>query len=86
MDYQRYMGMQIEAQEFKTMDIKPIFYPYTTETMELRWSNLQDLENDSYYKIIMGTEPLDYFDTFVRQWSDRGGARITTEVNAQYKK
>jgi putative aldouronate transport system substrate-binding protein len=86
MDYQRYMGMQIEAQEFKTMDIKPIFYPYTTETMELRWSNLQDLENDSYYKIIMGTEPLDYFDTFVRQWSDQGGTRITTEVNTQYKK
>jgi putative aldouronate transport system substrate-binding protein len=85
MDYQRYLGMQIEAQEFRTMDIKSIFYPYTTDTMELRWSNLQDLENESYYKIIMGTEPLDYFDTFVRRWYDQGGTRITEEVNAQYR-
>jgi putative aldouronate transport system substrate-binding protein len=86
MDYQRYLGAQIEAQEFRTMDIKPIFYPSTTDTMELRWSNLLDLENDSYYKIIMGTEPLDYFDTFVKRWYDQGGTRITEEVNAQYKK
>jgi putative aldouronate transport system substrate-binding protein len=86
MDYQRYLGMQIEAREFTNMDIKPIFYPYTTETMEFRWSNLQDLETESYFKIIMGTEPLDYFDTFVRRWYDQGGTRITEEVNDQYKK
>jgi putative aldouronate transport system substrate-binding protein len=86
MDYQRYEAMQIEAEEFKTMDIKPIAFPYTTETMELRWANLQDFEKESYYKIIMGTEPLSYFDTFVKQWYDQGGTRITAEVNAQYKK
>jgi putative aldouronate transport system substrate-binding protein len=86
MNYQRYQALQIRAKQYGPADYKPIFYPVTTETMELRWSNLVDLENNSFYKIIMGSEPLDYFDTFVKQWYNQGGTRITSEVNAQYKK
>jgi putative aldouronate transport system substrate-binding protein len=84
-DYMRYWGLNQQIEAAKNMDKKAIYYPETTPTMEMRWANLQDLETLAYTKIIMGDEPLDYFDTFVKQWNDQGGAKITEEVNAQYR-
>lgn len=51
-----------------------------TETMEDRWVNLKKLEDETFLKIIMGTEPLDSFDQFVENWKSQGGERITEEV------
>jgi putative aldouronate transport system substrate-binding protein len=75
----------VELEASKNMNKKAVFYPYATPTMELRWSNLVDLENLAFIRIIMGQEPLDYFDTFVKQWNDQGGTRIAEEVTAQWK-
>jgi putative aldouronate transport system substrate-binding protein len=84
-NYMRYRGMQIELQEHEDMEVQPIFYPATTPAMELRWANLQDMEHLAFIKIVMGLEPLDYFDTFVKQWYDQGGLKSTSEINEQYR-
>ena len=67
------------------LEILPNVYPATTQTMELKWSNLQTMEQQMWFKIIMGEEPVDYFDTFVEQWMAQGGEQITKEVNEQMK-
>jgi len=84
--YMGYTAKQYDLADERTIDIKGTYWPSNTATMQLRWSNLTDLENLAYTDIIMGRQPLDYFDTFVRQWYDQGGTRITEEVNRQYGK
>ena len=49
--------------------------------MELKWANLVKLEDEALLKIIMGVEPLSYFDTFVAEWKRLGGDEITKEVS-----
>ena len=68
------------------MVIKKAYYPYNTPTMSLRWANLEDMEEQAFNSIIMGIQPLDYFDTFVREWHAQGGATIIEEVNKQLGK
>lgn len=51
-----------------------------TKTMEEKWYRLQELEKAMYLKIITGEEPLAYFDQFVKEWNEQGGAQITAEV------
>lgn len=64
---------------------QPVYNPAPTATMEYAWSSLLDLEDQAYVKIIMGLEPIEYFDTFVDEWMAQGGKAITDEVNAQAK-
>lgn len=52
-----------------------------TKTMEARWTNLEKLEDEVFLKIIMGSAPIEEFDTFVKKWYDQGGEQITKEVN-----
>ncbi|MFC4302611.1 extracellular solute-binding protein [Cohnella boryungensis] len=63
------------------VQVRGIFYG-TTETMETHWSSLQQLENETFLKIIIGDLPLTAFDEFVLQWKAGGGERITQEVSA----
>jgi putative aldouronate transport system substrate-binding protein len=53
-----------------------------TKSMEGKWANLDKLETETFYKIIMGTAPLDSFDQFVEAWKKQGGDQITAEVEA----
>ena len=57
----------------------------TTPTMELKWTNLKKLEDESIIKFIMGTTPIDEFDEFVEQWNKLGGEQITNEVRDMCK-
>jgi len=57
------------------------FFGAPTTTMSERQATLNQLEQEVFTKIILGQEPLDAFDTFVDQWNQIGGARITQEVN-----
>lgn len=52
-----------------------------TKTMESRWTNLKKLEDETFLKIIMGSEDLSAFDEFVAKWKDQGGDTITKEVS-----
>lgn len=53
-----------------------------TETMESKWANLKQLQEETYLGIIAGTIPLDDFDKFVENWNAQGGSTITEEVRA----
>ncbi|NQX63653.1 extracellular solute-binding protein [Paenibacillus qinlingensis] len=52
-----------------------------TKTMQSRWANLKKIEDETFLKIIMGSAPIDEFDSFVKKWNEQGGDQITKEVN-----
>lgn len=66
----------------------PVYSVFTgeTETMKHKWKELERLERETYAKIIMGQEPDQAFDAFVRNWMEKGGEEITKEVEAELKK
>jgi putative aldouronate transport system substrate-binding protein len=49
-------------------------------------STLGDLLTEGFTKIIVGEQPLSYFDTLVAQWKSSGGDVITAAVNRVYGK
>ena len=54
-----------------------------TETMVTDWWSLENLESDTYLKIVTGESALDEFDRFVESWYQNGGETITKEVRAE---
>jgi len=58
----------------------------TTKTMETKNQVLEDKAKDAFMKIITGKETIDYYDTFLKEWNDLGGAEITREVNEAAQK
>lgn len=63
----------------KLKAVDPVYFG-TTESMSLKWANLQKYEEETLLKIVVGEKPLDYFDEFVTQWKEQGGEQITKEV------
>jgi putative aldouronate transport system substrate-binding protein len=63
------------------LEVIPAGFYGTTETMKLKWANLQKAEQETILKIIMGEAPIDEFDKFVDTWHRTGGDEITKEVN-----
>ena len=61
------------------------YYGSGTPTMKEKWGVLESKQLEAYIKIIMGDEPIEYFDTFVNDWSDNGGTDITKEVREAVK-
>jgi putative aldouronate transport system substrate-binding protein len=47
-------------------------------------STLDDLLREGFTKIVIGQEPLSYFDTLVREWKSNGGDSVTAAVNKAY--
>lgn len=47
-------------------------------------ADLDAFQLETYYNIINGTQPVDYFDTFVSEWLARGGETLTREANEWY--
>ena len=54
-----------------------------TETMVTDWWSLENLESDTYLKIVTGESARDEFDRFVENWYQNGGETITKEVRAE---
>jgi putative aldouronate transport system substrate-binding protein len=78
--YLRALGLKNELINNKTFhQAQPVFYG-TTDSMQSMWSNLNDLEEQAFIKIITGSESVDYFDKFVQDWNSMGGQQITQEV------
>lgn len=44
--------------------------------------SLKELEQKAFLKIIVGEQPIDYFDIFVEEWYENGGTELTETVNA----
>ncbi|MCE5326354.1 MAG: extracellular solute-binding protein [Planctomycetaceae bacterium] len=58
-----------------------------TDVVDSAGRNLDDLrqlQTEVYTDIIRGKRPLEYFDTFVEQWKQRGGDLLTREANELY--
>lgn len=55
-----------------------------TKTMQTSWEQLNTMEKETFTKIIYSKEPLEAYDTFVKQWHEKGGTQITEEVNEWY--
>ena len=53
-----------------------------TDSMMQYNTTLNQLTLETFTKIIMGSSPIDEFDTFVEQWYNLGGEAITEEVSA----
>jgi putative aldouronate transport system substrate-binding protein len=47
-------------------------------------STLQDLLTEGFTKIIIGEQPLSYYDTLIREWRTAGGDTATAAVNREY--
>ena len=77
----RYLGQRAVYDNNSIVNFANMGFPGQTETMETKWVNLEKLENETILKIILGEQPIDYFDTFVEQWKRQGGDEITKEVN-----
>ena len=63
------------------LNFQKVYYPFSTDTMDTNWASLKDKEEKAFMQIIMGEQPVDYFDTFVAEWKAQGGDLITQEVN-----
>ena len=42
--------------------------------------SLQNLEKNAFLQIIMGRQPISYFDEFVEEWYKQGGEELTRQV------
>jgi len=49
-------------------------------------TTLDDLLIEGYTKIIMGVEPIEYYDTLISDWKQAGGDECTAAINAMYGK
>ena len=49
-------------------------------------STLDDILTEGFTKIIIGDQPIDYFDKVVDNWKKAGGEQATIEMNEIYNK
>ena len=66
----------------RTNKVESLYFE-ETETMVTDWWSLENLESDTYLKIVTGESSLDEFDRFVENWYQNGGETITKEVRAE---
>ena len=84
--YTKTLGLTLLAEnESGTLSIKDVVYPPMTDEFEMYWTNLLDMEDLMFLKIVMGQEPIEYFDEFKAQWLAQGGSDLTKVVNDLYK-
>lgn len=64
---------------------KEVYNQFTsmTPTMERKWDTLLKLENETFYKIVLGEIPVDSFNDFVNDWYVQGGRTIIDEIEGQ---
>lgn len=66
--------------------IKDKVWGLSTETWQNTSGALNTILIEGFTKIIMGEEPVEYFDTIVEDWMNAGGEQATKEVNETYGK
>lgn len=61
-------------------DYKPVKKIYLDDTDGEIPQALQTLERNDFIQIIMGKQPIEYFDTFVKKWYEQGGRELTEQI------
>ncbi len=64
--------------------IKSKLWGETPSELASYGTTLDDLLTEGYTKIIIGAEPIDYFDTVVENWRTAGGDAVTQAMNDRY--
>ncbi len=64
--------------------LKSMLWGETPEVLASYGSTLTDLLTEGFTKIIIGEEPIDYFDTVVANWKAAGGDKVTVAMNERY--
>ena len=64
---------------YPTNHVYSLIYAHTQTTLT-RWANLKKMEDEVFFRIIMGAAPIEEFDRFVEDWKAQGGDIITEEV------
>lgn len=89
--WQYFMNYGMPSSEQNYLDVyesgKMIFSAWfgtETPTMVKKMSTLNDLQAETFTKIISGSASVDSFDEFVASWNKLGGETITQEVNEWY--
>ena len=57
---------------------------FTPETILNTGTTLDDILTEGFTKIIIGDQPIEYFDTVVENWKKAGGEQATKEMNELY--
>ena len=64
--------------------VENVLWAYMPETLGKTGSTLGDIITEGFTKIIMGEEPISYFDTVVENWKTAGGEQATREMEELY--
>jgi putative aldouronate transport system substrate-binding protein len=78
-------GIAIENVE-KDLFIRDKMWGARPDAVARYGSTLDDLLLEGFTQIILGQQPVSYFDTLVRNWYAAGGQEMTDAVNAVYGK
>ena len=54
---------------------------YTQQFDSLNSDELEELTRKAYIMIITGEKPIEYFDTYVKEWYENGGEELTRQAN-----
>lgn len=76
-------GYAIAKEQQDTL-IPSAFNGVPTATMAKNGEQLSTLENEIFTKIIYGEKDIDAYDQFVKDWHEKGGDKMTEEVNEWY--
>lgn len=80
-----YEGMRVNTEIFD--DSRLVYdkmWAEKPQTIVESGTILDDILIEGFTKIIIGEEPIDYFETVVAEWEQAGGAQATAEANAIY--
>lgn len=64
--------------------VENVLWAYMPDTLGKLGSTLGDILAEGFTKIIMGEEPIEYFDTVVENWKAAGGDQVTREMEELY--
>jgi putative aldouronate transport system substrate-binding protein len=73
---------QVEKDEF----IRSKLWGAIPEAVSRYGTTLDDLLLEGFTQIILGSQPIGYFDTLAKDWYSAGGQEMTDAVNAMYGK
>lgn len=66
--------------------LENVLWASTPQAMMDYGATLGDILTEGFTKIIIGDQPIEYFDTVVANWEAAGGAMATQEMNEIYNK
>jgi putative aldouronate transport system substrate-binding protein len=79
--YYQYAAFKTSVEDIGADRLLATAFSGSTETMDAKWSILNDYEIETFTKIIMGEAKIDEFDAFVQKWNSMGGDQVISEIS-----